>query len=75
MYYPGLPHLLRRIKELPTLVVWGREDAIVPLSAGEVYHESISGSTLTVLDDCGHRPEIEKPREFVDLVHRFLSGR
>jgi len=74
MYDPALPHLLRRVKELPTLIVWGREDGIVPLSAGEVYHQSIDGSTLTVLEDCGHRPEIEKPTELVDLVHRFLSG-
>ena len=73
MYYPGLPYLLRRLKDLPTLIVWGREDAIVPLSAGEVYHEAIDGSRLAVLEDCGHLPEIEKSGEFSELVHRFLS--
>ena len=73
MYYPALPYLLRRLKELPTLIVWGRQDAIVPLSAGEVYHEAIEGSRLAVLEDCGHRPEIEKSAEFIELVHRFLS--
>ena len=73
MYYPGLPPLLRRLRKLPTLVVWGGQDPIVPLSAGQVYHESIEGSKLAVLDGAGHRPEIESTDEFVRLVQDFLS--
>ena len=73
MYYPALPQLLGRIKELPTLIVWGQQDAIVPLSAGQVYHESIKGSRLVVMENCGHRPEVEKPAEFVELVQRFFA--
>ncbi len=73
MHYPGLPYLLRRLKRLPTLIVWGRDDPIIPLSAADVYHTSIEGSRLAVLDDCGHLPEIEKPEEFVSLVRKFLS--
>ena len=74
MYYPALPDLLTRLSGLPTLIVWGRQDAIVPLSAGEVYQKAIQGSQLEVLDNCGHHPEIEKADEFTALVHRFLSG-
>ena len=74
MYYAALPHLLQRLKNLPTLIVWGRQDAIVPISAGELYHESIPGSRLVVLEDCGHRPELEKTGEFVELVDNFLSS-
>ena len=73
MHYPSLPNLLRRLRRLPTLIVWGREDSIIPLSAGQVYHESIEGSRLVVLDDCGHRPELERPDEFVARVHQFLA--
>ena len=73
MHYPALPHLLRRLRTLSTLIVWGRQDPIVPLSAGEVYHRSIEGSRLAVIEDCGHRPEIEKPDEFVELVEEFLG--
>ena len=73
MHYLGLPHLLRRLKRLPTLIVWGREDPIIPLSAGEVYNQSIPGSRLEVIDGCGHNPEIEKPDEFVGIVQGFLS--
>jgi pimeloyl-ACP methyl ester carboxylesterase len=73
MYYPAMPDLLGRLKELPTLIVWGRQDAIVPLSAGQAYHEAIEGSRLAVLEDSGHRPEVEKSAEFIELVHQFLS--
>ena len=73
MHDPALPYLLRRLKGLPTLVVWGKQDQIVPFSAAEVYHDSIEGSRLAPLEGCGHCPEIEKPDEFVQLVHGFLS--
>ncbi len=74
MHYPGLPHLLSRLKRLSTLIVWGRQDPIIPLSAGERYNQSIQGSRLVVLEDCGHQPEVEKPDEFVQVVQGFLSG-
>ncbi len=74
MHNPALPNLLFRLKRLPTLILWGRQDPIVPLSAGELYHESIPGSSFTVVENCGHRPEVEKPEEFVSLVEGFLLG-
>ena len=73
MHYPSLAPLLRRLRKLPTLIVWGRQDAIVPMSAAEVYHASIPGSQLVILDNCGHHPEIEKPDEFVRHVRAFLA--
>ena len=73
MHYPSLLHLLRRLRKLPTFVVWGRQDMIVPLSVAEVYQASIPGSQLAVLDDCGHHPEIEQADEFVRQVQAFLA--
>ena len=73
MYYPGLPNLLRRIKSLPTLIVWGDQDSIVPLSVGKIYNESIHRSELKIIENCGHQPEIEKPREFVEILKDFFS--
>lgn len=73
MHYPALPHLLPRLKRLPTQIIWGRQDPIIPLSAGQLYHDSIPGSQLTVIDDCGHRPEVEKPEEFIKIVQGFLG--
>ncbi|MDQ3829386.1 MAG: alpha/beta hydrolase [Candidatus Tectomicrobia bacterium] len=73
MHYPSLPHLLRRLRKLPTLIVWGRQDAIVPVSAAEVYHASIPGSQLVILDNCAHHPEVEQSDEFVQRVQAFLA--
>lgn len=69
---PALPHLLHGV-QAPTLIVWGREDAIVPPSAGEAYQQAIPGSRLVTLDGCGHRPEIEQSEQFVRLVEDFLA--
>ena len=74
MYDPALPHLLRRARTVPTMIVWGKQDPIVPLSVGEAYREAIPGSRLEVLEGCGHRPDLERPEKLVRLVEGFLSG-
>lgn len=73
MFYPSLGPLLEGVRDLPTRIIWGRDDAIVPLSAGQVYNKAIAGSELFVFDNCGHRPEIEQTDAFVDRVRRFLT--
>ena len=71
MHDPRLPDLLGRIK-IPTLIVWGRQDRIVPLECGQLYQQAIPGAELIIVDNCGHLPQIEKPREFVKLALDFL---
>ena len=73
MYNPALPHLLGAVKKLPTLIIWGADDAVIPVSAGSVYQSAITDAELTVLSDCGHRPEVEKSEEFLDHVTRFFG--
>jgi pimeloyl-ACP methyl ester carboxylesterase len=73
MHDPSLPYLLRRLRKLPTLIVWGQQDAIVPVSVAQAYHTSIPGSRLAILERCGHHPEIEQADEFARLTHAFLS--
>jgi pimeloyl-ACP methyl ester carboxylesterase len=67
-----LAALLRGVAT-PTLVVWGREDAIIPLDVGQRYLRAIPGATATVLDRCGHMPEMEQPEAFVAAVLKFLA--
>lgn len=74
MFDPALPHLLARLEQLPTLIIWGDEDNVVPVSTGQAYHQAIKDSHLALLKDCGHRPEFEKTREFVKLIEDHLSG-
>jgi len=74
MHNPPLTNLLHRLKNLPSLIIWGQQDGIIPVNAGEIYQQSIPSSRLSVIDGCGHRPEVEKPGEFVKQVQQFLSA-
>jgi pimeloyl-ACP methyl ester carboxylesterase len=58
----------------PTLVVWGREDRLLPLAHGEAYARGIPGARLHVLDACGHLPPFEHPERFADTALDFLDG-
>jgi pimeloyl-ACP methyl ester carboxylesterase len=69
-----LPALLRGVST-PTLVVWGREDAIIPRSVCRQYAAAIPGASTKILDRCGHMPEMEQPEAFVRAALDFLSPR
>ncbi len=72
MHSLTLPHLLPSIVT-PTLLVWGRQDGITPLSSGEIYQRAIPRARLATIDNCGHLPEMETPAEFVRIVRDFLK--
>ena len=73
MHNLRLPRFLPRVSN-PTLIVWGREDRIVPVECGEQYRRLLPNATLTVLERCGHLPPIEQPDTFARLVLDFLGG-
>ncbi len=58
----------------PTLVVWGRQDRLVPLSLGEKLARTIPGARLEVIEGCGHLPSVEKPEAFGRVVEGFLES-
>ena len=58
---------------VPTLVVWGKQDALLPLESGEKYAGQIPGAKLVTFDKCGHVPPVEKTAEFVSAVTAFLG--
>jgi pimeloyl-ACP methyl ester carboxylesterase len=67
--------LLAKINELkiPVLILWGRNDRILPVDAGKYLRSKIKASTLTVLDGVGHVPHWETPDVFNRLVTDFLK--
>ena len=71
LHDPKLAHRLRRVKA-KTLVLWGRQDGLVPQVYGERWRDLIPGARLEVLDRCGHLPAIETPERFAEAVLRFL---
>jgi pimeloyl-ACP methyl ester carboxylesterase len=72
MFTESMPHLLENVVGLPTLVISGKQDEVVPLSTAQLFHDRMAGSKLVVPDDCGHMPMIEKPREFIAAIESFL---
>jgi pimeloyl-ACP methyl ester carboxylesterase len=58
---------------IPTLVVWGGNDEIVPLDQGRSYAAGIAGAKLAIVPECGHAPSIEKPKEFLAVVLPFIE--
>jgi pimeloyl-ACP methyl ester carboxylesterase len=58
---------------VPTFILWGREDKIIPLKVGEMLHEAIPNSTLEIIEQCGHIPHEEKPDEAIARISRFLG--
>ena len=73
MHSLTLRHLLPGVRT-PTLLVWGREDAITPVNCGEIYRRAIPGARLVTVANCGHMPEMEKPADFAELVLGFLAS-
>jgi len=59
----------------PTLIVWGREDKLIPLDFAERFHKEIAGSQLAVIDNCGHMPHVECPERFNAAVTEFLADK
>lgn len=57
----------------PTLIIHGREDALVPFANGEKLRDLIPGARLVALDDCGHMVNWEKPVEAASAIAEFLD--
>jgi pimeloyl-ACP methyl ester carboxylesterase len=58
---------------VPTLIVWGRRDAIIPLGHGRLVHAVMPGSEFEVFDEAGHFPHHTDPARFVRILHEFME--
>jgi pimeloyl-ACP methyl ester carboxylesterase len=60
--------------DVPTLIVWGERDPIIPVSHGHAAHEAMPGSRLEIIPGVGHFPQVEDPRRFARVVLDFVGG-
>ena len=64
--------------EVPTLIVWGDKDPIIPVSHAHAAHAVIAGSELEIFEGVGHFPHVEEPERFartvLDFVHSHPSA-
>jgi pimeloyl-ACP methyl ester carboxylesterase len=72
LHNPRLPQHLHRIG-CPTLILWGRQDRLIPLAHGEFLAKNIPGAQLEVFENCGHMLPFEKGAEFAERVKGFVA--
>ncbi len=58
----------------PTLIVWGGEDTLIPPSAGETLHQKIDGSSMLIVEGCGHLAPAECSRPVLAGTLKFLEA-
>jgi pimeloyl-ACP methyl ester carboxylesterase len=58
----------------PMLIVWGAQDDLIPLSAGEAIHKRVPQSVLNIVDGCGHLAPAECPRPVIEGTVEFLKA-
>jgi pimeloyl-ACP methyl ester carboxylesterase len=59
--------------DIPTLIVWGDEDPIIPIDHAHEAHAAIAGSRLEIMEGCGHFLYAEEPRRFTRLLVDFIE--
>ena len=59
---------------VPTLIVWGAEDQLIPLEAGKKMNSLIAGSRLVVFERCGHVPQEEMPERTIREILGFMTS-
>ena len=57
---------------MPTLIIWGDRDGIIPVEHAYAAHEAIPHSRLEILAGCGHFPHVQEPAHLVEVIRDFV---
>ena len=68
----GLKKRIHRI-QAPTLLVWGKQDRLVPPAYAQEFASRISGARIEMIDEAGHLPTAEHPARVASVIEEFLS--
>jgi pimeloyl-ACP methyl ester carboxylesterase len=72
-FNPALERWLHRIK-VPVLVLWGRDDKVMPSAYAKVWQERVPGVRVEIIPECGHLPQVEKADLAAQKILRFVDG-
>ena len=72
-FNPRLERWLHRVR-VPTHVIWGDGDRIIPKAYAEAFHRLIPGSTLTIIPNAGHLPHVERAPAVAQALQTFLRN-
>jgi pimeloyl-ACP methyl ester carboxylesterase len=59
---------------LPSLIVWGENDPIIPPRHGEIAHDAMPGSRFELIEDAGHFPQVTHPVKVARLLSEFMHS-
>jgi len=59
---------------MPTLILWGDRDPVIPVAHGIAAHAEMPGSQLEIFDGVGHFPQLQQPQEFVAVLSEFIDA-
>ena len=59
---------------VPTLIIWGCRDRIIPVEHAQPTHEAMPGSALELIDDGGHFPHLDDPLRFARMLEAFFQA-
>lgn len=60
--------------EIPTLLVWGTRDRMIPALHATTAHEAIAGSRVVLFEGAGHFPHLDEPERFAEVLRDFMAG-
>ncbi len=60
--------------QIPTLLMWGTEDPVIPAAHGRAAHRIVPNSRLVEIEGSGHWPMLDSPTRFVDELSDFIEG-
>jgi pimeloyl-ACP methyl ester carboxylesterase len=59
--------------KMPSLIMWGNRDRIIPVDHAEPAHEGMPGSRLELFEDAGHFPHLDDPIRFARILAKFMA--
>jgi len=59
---------------LPSLIIWGQKDPLIPVAHAEIAHQALTGSELEIFDDSGHFPQLTDPVRFAHTMIDFIEN-
>ena len=66
-------HRLKGIHDMPTLIIWGKNDNLIPVEHSKLFQQTITNSSLELVEDAGHAPHVEKPAIVSEILRSFFG--
>jgi 2-hydroxy-6-oxonona-2,4-dienedioate hydrolase len=67
------PQRLKLLSKVPTLLIWGRNDTLIPIEYLELFRQSLTNAIVEVIDNAGHAPFSEKAAVVYEVIRKFLT--